>query len=293
MQQYRKNQRHIEIFKFMALSVAYLIGLTLPSLAAAQLTPISGGDCLGLPCGPGTDPLGLAVYTVVYIGIFTRVTLAIAVIFFLYAGYKYISSAGDEEAAAGAKRQIIYGVIGLFIVLASNFLASRSFFKVIWLFWLASSFVNFAIMLVGTAATIYLTYAGYKYISSAGDEAAAAQAKRQIIYAVIGTLLVTGAYTIRNAFVVFEGSGLGPTSATLGGSRIAALVEPLITSVIVLIGFAAAIYTVMAGIMYFSASGDEQRAAAAKQQLIYGTIGLVVLMASAALVNFVLNALYG
>ncbi len=50
--------------------------------------------------------------------------------------------------------------------------------------------VNYLLIIVGLVATIYLIWAGVKYITSAGDEDKAGEAKTQILYALIGIIVI-------------------------------------------------------------------------------------------------------
>jgi hypothetical protein len=50
--------------------------------------------------------------------------------------------------------------------------------------------VNFALILAGIIAAIYLVFGGVRYITSGGDEDAAGEAKQTILYAVIGLIVI-------------------------------------------------------------------------------------------------------
>lgn len=56
--------------------------------------------------------------------------------------------------------------------------------------------VNFFLGLIGIVAVLYLVINGYRYVVARGDEAQMTQAKKGIMFAVIGLLFVLGAYTI-------------------------------------------------------------------------------------------------
>src|SRR5687768_7188669 len=109
--------------------IASLVVLSLLSAAPAQaqLDFIEGGECKGLPCaisvGGGS---GLASYIQDAVNAAITVILAIAVLFLVYAGYKYVTSTGSEEAAAQAKRQIAYASLGVIIALFASFTANTS-----------------------------------------------------------------------------------------------------------------------------------------------------------------------
>ena len=50
------------------------------------------------------------------INIFSIITGVVAVVMIIVAGFRYITSGGAEQAVAGAKRTLMYAVIGLVIV---------------------------------------------------------------------------------------------------------------------------------------------------------------------------------
>jgi cell division protein FtsW (lipid II flippase) len=154
----------------------------------------------------------------------------------------------------------------------------------------AQNYITLALFLVGTAATIYLIYAGYKYISSAGDEAAAAEAKRQIIYAVIGIVVAAGASVVSQAFVASFPGGSEFQGGVAGGVTIANFIRPVINAGLAIAAIAAVAYLTYAGASYFASGGDEDRIATARRHLAYAVIGIIVVILSAALVNFVLQA---
>lgn len=47
----------------------------------------------------------------------------IAVIMLILGGFKYVTSAGNEQAVAGAKRTLLYAIIGLIVVALSQVIA--------------------------------------------------------------------------------------------------------------------------------------------------------------------------
>lgn len=50
------------------------------------------------------------------VNVFLALIALIAVIFILIGGIKYITSGGDEDAAASAKNTILYAIIGLIVI---------------------------------------------------------------------------------------------------------------------------------------------------------------------------------
>lgn len=63
-----------------------------------------------------SDPV---VVTVQYVNIFVGLLALLAVIYILYAGFAWMTSAGNEEKALKAKRTISYTVVGLLVMLSA------------------------------------------------------------------------------------------------------------------------------------------------------------------------------
>ena len=66
--------------------------------------------------GPGTTATDLALFI---INIVLAVVGVIAVAFLIMGGFRYITSAGNEEVAEGAKKTITNAIIGLIVVILS------------------------------------------------------------------------------------------------------------------------------------------------------------------------------
>lgn len=63
--------------------------------------------------------------------------------------------------------------------------------------------VNFLSILIGIVAIIMIIYAGFRYITSAGDSGRVGNAKNTLIYAVIGLIIVALAQVLVK-FVLFQ-----------------------------------------------------------------------------------------
>jgi len=66
--------------------------------------------------------------------------------------------------------------------------------------------INWLVVIFIIASFVYLVLAGIKYITSQGDATKATEARRAIIYAVIGIVVATLALFIINAVASFVGS---------------------------------------------------------------------------------------
>ena len=61
---------------------------------------------------------------------------------------------------------------------------------------LIQTVINWILVIAGSLAAVMLIYGGIKYIFSSGDEKRTESAKKTILYAVIGVLVITASYFI-------------------------------------------------------------------------------------------------
>ena len=124
------------IYKVILASIAFLSAVNFvfsavqPVLAADKdVNDLWGGqqakqyvqDNSGLPAEPNTDPRIVAVRIIRVVLSFLGI---IALIIVLYAGFKWMTSGGNEETIGDAKKTLIAGAIGLAIILLAYSLVS-------------------------------------------------------------------------------------------------------------------------------------------------------------------------
>ena len=69
--------------------------------------------------------------------------------------------------------------------------------------------LNFALTFLGLVAVAFIVYAGYLYVISGGDDGNMEKAKKIILYALIGILVILAAYAIVNTVIQNVGRGTG------------------------------------------------------------------------------------
>jgi hypothetical protein len=160
------------------------------------------------------DPTDLAKKGMMEIvGIFDYLTMfavALAVAFIVWNAITLIIAGGEDESQISEmKKRIIYGIIGIIILVSAKPMISListgdgglmipsvsegiSF---------VAKWVNFILGLVGVFAVIAIIYAGIRLIMHFGDEEATTQAKNIIIGAIIGLIITFSAWTIVNYFI--------------------------------------------------------------------------------------------
>lgn len=123
-----------------------------------------------------------------------------------------------------------------------------------------------------------------------------------------GAALTVAALTIStNGISVFAdgntagGAGTAGENARSGVSNVnpgantdlLSMIQTILNVVFGVIGIVAVIMIVIGGVHYTISQGDSAKIQKAKNTIMYGIIGLVIVLLSFAIVNFVLNGLIG
>ncbi len=138
---------------------------------------------------------------------------AIAVYEIVTNGYRIITLGGDSGDIERDKKNLIFGAVGLSIIIFSEGLISKVFYQIN--FKTASpltgvqpkvdiseavrqlvGFTNIAVSILGPIAILILIGASIMYMTSGGDEEKQTTARRAIVAAAIGVLIIYGAFGI-------------------------------------------------------------------------------------------------
>lgn len=145
----------------------------------------------------------------------------VALGFIIWGGYLYMISSGDPGKAMSAKKTITRAIIGLLIV---------SLAKVIFNFIVTAlggpeqvssgdgltqiiHAINWAIGMAGVVCVVFIVVGGFGYMTSAGDPAKLQKAKKTIVYAIIGLIIVALSFAITNFVINNLANAKGKTSA--------------------------------------------------------------------------------
>lgn len=136
---------------------------------------------------------------------------SIAVFMLVMAGMRYIAGSASEDQIGTAKRQITWSLVGLFIIAISEFVAKAILFPeqgrdlgLDEAKQLMAQITNFVAGTIGTFAFVFMIYAGYLYVTAAGNEDNVAKAKKIIIGAVIGIIFSASAFAITSTLVELD-----------------------------------------------------------------------------------------
>lgn len=114
--------------KFLIISFAliiFLAGFGLVNRASAQIYSTSpsneGGVNLGAPISSGeTTPSSFADYTNKIYQFAVVIGISLAVLMIIFAGYKYMTTAGDPQSLAEAKEVLLGAIVGLVLILLTR-----------------------------------------------------------------------------------------------------------------------------------------------------------------------------
>jgi len=214
----------------------------------------------------------------------------------------YVLSLGDEGRAGRAKQIILYAIVGM-IVGAVAGLGVQVVCEVAALnpatatvcgqpgtvgAFLSNLFFtggNIIASFIAAAALAAIAWGAIMYATSLGDESRAGQAKRVILYAIIG-LLIAGLsdFFISVACTLANVTG-GVCTGILPPQALAANILSLGRILLSLVAALAAAAIVYGGYLYVTSQGDESRASQGKQVIFYAIIGLVIAGLAGIIVN--------
>lgn len=131
-----------------------------------------------------------------------EVVRPLSVLAILWAAFLYVSAGGDEGKVSKGHRALTYGVIGLFIVLASDFLvaALQGVADTADAAETLTDFIEEVAKLFGyfimAASVIAVLYSAFLFLTSGSDPNQVTTARQALLYAVIGVAVAVVAFVI-------------------------------------------------------------------------------------------------
>lgn len=150
---------------------------------------------------------------------------SVAVLFIVRSGLRLVLVGGNEEDVTKDKKSILYGLLGLVLILISNPIINNVFFKVNTgmypglepvrpgidvqrLLQEVAGITNLVAAITGPVALLSLLAGGLMYALAAGEEEKIGKAKKIITWSLIGILIIYGAFAIVGTFVTRQFTGL-------------------------------------------------------------------------------------
>lgn len=158
----------------------------------------------------------------------------------------------------------------------------------LWLIGLAV--LDMLLRLAGFVAVVSIIIAGVQLITSEGNPEKASSGRDRLINSLLGL----GIAAIATILVSFIGKSV---ASPAGGNGLPnapanqAALNDIFNIAFVVFGALAFLYIVIAGFRFVASRGEPAKVAEARRQIIYGALGLAIIGAASAIVNFVLNRL--
>lgn len=144
-------------------------------------------------------------------GLMLAIIGSTAIFVIVLSAFRLITSLGEEETINKEKKRITTSIIGLLVAGLGEFVIKDIIFPkngqagidVAGAQKLVVNFTNFIAAFIGVGAFGMLFYAGWLYVTSAGNEEQTGKAKKVIISAVIGIIIAFAAFGAVSTFTSF------------------------------------------------------------------------------------------
>ena len=241
---------------------------------------------------PGVATVTSPIYFA--IDLFRYLISTIAFIFIIVDALKLISATNEEDAKK-VKDGLIMAVVGFLIIQLADFVVKKAFFgeqgeafqDVATTKLFATETVNqirgvvgFFEYFLGAAAVLVLIVRGFMLIASAGNEEDIGKAKKQVIYALVG-LVVVGLSEIVVRGFIFPANGSQLPSTQVGMHIIVSITNFLVS----FIAIGAFLMLFYGGYSYVVSGGNEEVQAKVKKIIFGAVMALVLAMGAFAAVN--------
>lgn len=210
-----------DVYSKQRLNLLYaIIGLAVVGLAGemAQIFSVEGGGFIKDPNQILRTAILFDERTQIVITFLKYTIGAIAVLMIIRSGLRMITMGQQEDKVALDKKNLIYGGIGLFMVLMADNVINNVFYKVDLSRYPGAEgaqpaidapagvseivgATNLIISIVGPLAILVLVGGGIMYITAGGQEDRMEKAKKLIIATLAGILLIYGAFAIVSTFI--------------------------------------------------------------------------------------------
>lgn len=202
------QSKHFLAYAVQGLIIIFMADSIIEVFFGAEGEILRGGDEGAKEFGRRTSTLFQGIYALVQV-----VISSIAVFLLITAGMRYVVGSASEDQIAKAKKQITWGLVGLFVIGISEFVVKEVLFqnqgtrlgleeaKQVF-----AQITNFIAGTLGTLSFVFLLYAGYLYTLGVQNEDNVAKAKKIIMGALLGILLAIAAFAIVNTVLELDAS---------------------------------------------------------------------------------------
>lgn len=273
--------------------------------AHSAYIPIPDALCGVFPCGNEADNgVQIAKSVVGKLIDNTRFIIgAIAILLIVISGIKLVTAQGNEEVLTEQTKALTFGIIGLFTVglageIAAIFEVDRGGFlndpstmlqKSKLFGRTATIVITFIKYIIGSGAVLYVVRSSLRLVTSAGNEEEVAKDKKNILYGVLGLVLIMMANpVIKEVFFKIDTTKYPGIEAVRPGfdpKRLAQEIAGVTNLVAALAGPFALLSLVAGGVMYTVSAGEEEQTGKAKKIIMWSILGIVVIYGAFAIVS--------
>jgi hypothetical protein len=179
-------------------------GKTLPGKGDFGKTVPSGGGLsnVSLPNFIGVTSISELILKIVRF--LMALAIPFAIFMLVWAGFLFATAQGSEEKINKAKRNLIWTVVGIAVILASEvivdyiseILGAGGAGRGSALMNRIKTVLNEITVLLFVLVTVYFGWGVVKYVRAAGDEKAIAEGKKHMLWGIIGMAVMAGAWGI-------------------------------------------------------------------------------------------------
>lgn len=206
-------------------------------------------------------------------------------------GMSFIFARGKEDVITKQKQNFLWILVGFLILIISENVASifnpeYATSKELINFTTANDqltqIVTYGKWLFGSIFVLLMTISGIKMATARGKEEIITKQKTNLIFSLIGMLVILLASNIVNVIYVIK----SPNEIVAGGPQsVMSEISSIISLILVFLGPLAVAFTIIAGFMYLTSFDNEDRSKKAKQMIIGGITGIVIIYSAYAIIN--------
>jgi hypothetical protein len=224
---------------------------------------------------------------------------AIAIVYLVVIGARFVLSQGEEEAIQTAQKHFGFLVLGLLVISVAQFAGFTMFNP-------AQSvnpdfFVNnniqeafyakamqvklFIQVLIGGIALLSIITSAFRIMSSTGNEEVIGKEKQLLQNLLFATVLIISAEVIVTGVFYLPGSnrdGVTNQAVSIGIEQIMGLITALLS----IVAAASLLMIILASLYYVISLGDEERAGRAKRLIISNLIAIVIVFSAYSILRF-------
>lgn len=232
--------------------------------------------------------------------LFKYIMGTIAVIVLIAAGIRLITAVKSiDEIAPQQKENIKYVAIGLIIVFSADALVRQVIFGQSGETLRSQADAQLAaergvdqlkglyslsLLLVGAFAILMIIITAVRMIASGGNEEAITKGKKQVMWAVVGLIIISLAELVVKG-IIFPDAG--STLPDVQEAR--SLIKDMTNFVSGFIGTVAVAFLMYGGVLYVTSVGNEEGTGKAKKIVTGAVIGILLALAAFAIVNTVIS----